>query len=275
MRFRAVTWLFVILVLGTGGAVADRNGWLTPAEGVILRLLVPIQASVRGFLQPGLDLLETAQRMGSLRAENDELKARIDELTGEVVRLREVEVENEQLRSELDYKRQNPGRQLLPARVIYRDPSNYVQAIVIDKGSDSGVAEGMTVISAGALVGKVTWVSPTLAKVLLIVDASSSVNATIQRSESRALGLVNGQPSSRLLMKYIPQTEAVKTNDIVITSGLGAGYPQGLLIGKIISVQRNDIEMFQEAVIEPAVRFGKLEQVQVITDFVPATLGVP
>jgi len=150
--------------------------------------------------------------------------------------------------------------------VIGRDPSPYFGTLVISAGADRGLKPNMPVISAGsALVGRVLQVSPRTAKVQLLGDVSSAVNAVIQ--STRATGLVRGQPDGSIVMDFIPQEEKVKKDDIVLTSGLGGDLPRALVIGTVTEVTKRDIDLFQSAALRPAVDLNRLEVLLVITNF--------
>jgi rod shape-determining protein MreC len=124
----------------------------------------------------------------------------------------------------------------------------------------------MPIITVGsALVGRVTQVNPRTAKVQLLMDVSSAVNALVQ--SSRATGLVKGQPDGTLVMDFIPLEEKVKPGDIVLTSGLGGELPRSLVIGTVTDVMKRDIDLFQSAALKPAVDLNRLEVVQVIMNF--------
>jgi rod shape-determining protein MreC len=142
---------------------------------------------------------------------------------------------------------------------------------VLNRGSSVGIQDGMTVQSTAGLVGRVVSLTPTTSRVLLINHPSSAVNAVIQGAPG-ATGQVLGQPDGRLVMRYIPQAETVKVNDIVVTSGLGGAFPKNVPIGRVVHLETRDVEMFQRAVIEPFVNFHKLSHVLVATGFVPVRL---
>ena len=125
----------------------------------------------------------------------------------------------------------------------------------------------MPVVTERGLVGRVHKVGPVSSTVLLITDPSSGVPALLQRN--RLVGVVNGRAGSEPVMDYIPQDADVSEGDLVITSGLGGGFPKNLVIGQIVAVHQRDYEMFQQATIRPTVDFDHLEFVQVITNFKP------
>jgi rod shape-determining protein MreC len=131
----------------------------------------------------------------------------------------------------------------------------------------------MPVVTPQGLVGRVTSVGIHWSKVLLIIDPSSSVSAVVQ--STRATGVVRGvtgDPNGSLVMKYVPQGEAIKVGDVILTSGLGGNFPKRLVIGEVIKVYKQDIELFQEAVIKPSVDFTRLEFVMVLKNYTPADI---
>ena len=193
-----------------------------------------------------------------------------DALTIENVQLKEVEAENQRLRRLLEFAKVNPGYDYrggeVIARVIGRDPSVYLDFIMIDLGEKHGVTPGMPVVTERGLVGRITALHDTTSEVLLITDVNSAVTALIQTS--RATGVVRGLAGGGLLLDQIPQDVEVHEGEIVITAGLGGNFPKNLVIGQISKVYQQDYEMFQQARVRPTVDFRNLEQVLVITNFV-------
>jgi rod shape-determining protein MreC len=153
------------------------------------------------------------------------------------------------------------------ARVISKNPSNYLASITLDLGAEHGIKPGMPVVTERGLVGRIYKVRPLSATVLLITDPSSGVPALIQRN--RLVGVVNGRAGSAPVMDYIPQDAEITVGDLIITSGLGGEFPKNLVIGQVVEVRQRDYEMFQQAMIRPTVNFDRLEFVQVITNFQP------
>jgi rod shape-determining protein MreC len=201
-----------------------------------------------------------------LREENRRLEAENSQLITENIHLKEFESENATLRDLLKFNRNNPNYVTLIADVIGRDPSPYLGSIIIGAGQDRGLKLGMPVITVGsALVGRVNQVNPRTAKVQLLMDVSSAVNALIQNS--RTTGLVKGQPDGTLVMDFIPLEEKVKPGDMVLTSGLGGELPRSLVIGTVTDVTRRDIDLFQSAALKPAMDLNRLQVVQVIMNF--------
>jgi rod shape-determining protein MreC len=266
------TVLIILILLSLAGVALDQNDDLQPIEDLALRFVIPIQAKLTAVANSVSDLTQTTRDIRELRRRNEELRSLADSLMIENVRLKEVEAENETLRRLLDFTQANPSHSYKAAeikgRVIGRDPSNFLSYLIIDAGSQQGIERGMPVVTERGLVGRIADVGSNWAKVMLIIDPSSSVNALIQ--SSRATGVIEGQVGGNLVMKYIPQEDTVNVNDIVLTSGLGGNFPKALIIGQVTTVYQHDIEMFQEAHIRPTVDFDELETVLVITNFLPA-----
>jgi len=122
----------------------------------------------------------------------------------------------------------------------------------------------MLVITWRGVVGRVNRVGPTSSKVLLITDTSSSIGGRVQGSESRVTGIIRGRPEGGLIMQRIPQEENLQTGDTVVTSDLGGVLPEGLVIGQIVQIRRKDVEVFQEAVIEPSSDMKALERLYLL-----------
>jgi len=125
----------------------------------------------------------------------------------------------------------------------------------------------MPVVTDRGLVGRIVDVHPYTSEILLIDDASSSVNAMTQTS--RAPGALRGRVGQDPLLDLIPPDVEVSIGEIVITSGLGSKFPKGVVIGQVVEIIQNDNQAFQQAVVRPTVDLNRLELVLVITSFPP------
>jgi rod shape-determining protein MreC len=264
VRRRNRSWLFVLVLLGVVGALLLAPGPAHEVEAVGSRFLEPIQAVVSGLFGQVEDVTSVVRRMAELSRQNDQYREEIDRLQSEIAGLRELEVENRDLRNLLGLKQRTGTGELLPATAISRDASAFVQAITLDKGSDAGVKEGMTIITWRGVVGRVSRVSPTSSKVLLINDTSSSISGRMQNSESRVTGIIRGLPDGNLIMQRIPQEETLQAGETVVTSDFGGLMPDGLVIGTIKEVRRKDVDVLQEAVILPSADMKRLERLYVL-----------
>lgn len=268
---RTLATFLIFLGLSAAFIVLDQYHRLQGLEDVGGAMLAPLQASATNVARPAAELARTVRDVAHLRAENEQLRKAIADLTRENIALRELATENQALRQQLGFARANPNLHLLPATIIGTDTNPLLAYAQVDRGTADGVREGMAVLSPeGALVGRVSRAGDHRASVLLILSPSSSVNALVQTKDARPTGVVDGQYDGRLVMHDIPQGEALSVGDLVLTSGLGGGFPRGLLIGRVAAVKRSDAAMFQEAQVTPAANFARLEAVSLVLNDLPA-----
>ena len=209
-------------------------------------------------------LFDTVQHASDLAVQNQTYRDEIDRLQAAIVQMRELEVENRDLRELLGLRERAPLGSLLSVDVIARDPLGPVQAVTIDRGSDDGIRTNLPVITWKGLVGRIVEANPTSAKVLLITDVNSAVSVRIQDPASRATGVIRGVGDGRLLLQYVPRTDLLRTGDVAITSGIGGIFPSGVLVGSVLQVRQRDVEVFQEALVEPAADMRNLERLYVL-----------
>jgi rod shape-determining protein MreC len=60
---------------------------------------------------------------------------------------------------------------------------------------------------------------------------------------------------------------------LVLTSGLGGGFPPDLIVGQVLNVRKRDADLFQQAIVQPVVDFTQLKIVLIITDFRPVDIA--
>jgi rod shape-determining protein MreC len=259
----------LLLVLGLIGFVLHRTGLLVPVEGLLIRVTTPVQEGISTVVTQFGELAQTARDLRNLRQRNAELEAENARLLLDIVRLKEIEHEAVLNRDLLNFAQTHASFDIQGAhvvgRVIGRDPSNLQRYITLDVGREAGIARNMPVVTNRGLVGRISDVGPGWSRVLLIIDASSLVNALTQ--STRASGLVQGVPDGSLTMRDILQADTVSVGDIVFTSGLGGNFPPQIPIGQITAVERQDYELYQTATVQPTVDFGHLEAAIIITDF--------
>jgi rod shape-determining protein MreC len=263
-RVRVIV-LILVLCLVLAWLILDSLSPSNPIRTVFSRIASPFQYALRWAGTPFRSITAGLESVQKLRDENASLRDENSRLRNQVILLQEAQIENENLRKELLFKSSVPSYQLLSAEVIGRDPSNLFQYLIIDRGTDDGVSVGLPVITADGLVGRISEVNPGSSKVMLLTDSSSSVSALIQRS--RATGMAQGYPGRGLILQYIPQADSVVVGDLVLTSGLGGRFPKRIVVGQVAEVIKQDVAMFKEARIIPAVSLESLESVMVVLSF--------
>lgn len=195
--------------------------------------------------------------------ENRRLKAQLARLQGDRTRMVELELENRRLADLLELK-EALGASAVAADVIGSDATGLARTLIIGGGARGGLKSNMAVISNEGVVGRLLAVSPTAAKVLRIDDHNSAVDVFDQRS--RARGIVAGVVDNGMVMKYVERIEDVRADDPIITSGLDGIFPRGLLVGHVSRVKRGGPGLFLTVEVTPAVNFGRLEEVMILTE---------
>jgi rod shape-determining protein MreC len=233
-----------------------------PVRGVILTVSSPFLKTFRIFSGGLSGFFEFIGSIGDLKSENEKLLEKNQELLAQNNRLKDAEKENQSLRKELDLAPRSKF-DLEASFVIAQDPQGLGNYFLIDKGEGAGIKTGMAaIISNGILVGQVTESYSNSAKVTLITDPSSTINAEVQSSGAK--GIVNGEYGLGLQMGMISQTEVLSEGDTVISSGLGGKIPRGLTIGKIGQVGQSPDKLFQTASVFPAIDVSGVRTVFII-----------
>ena len=249
----------------------SSNPFVRDIQNGVAFAFKPVQVAVGSIARDVSSIAGTIAEIDRLRQENAELRRENERLDAESRSAAELKRENEQLTGLLQL-RSGLQYQTLAVSVIARESSEARRAIVIDRGSDDGVATGMVVIAAGgALVGRITDVGPTFAHVVLISDATSTVIG--QLLNTTKTGKVIGQLGGALIMQDVDAAaevtigEEVFTAGIELEGGIRSPYPKGLLIGRVVDVARDPNEVVQTAFLEPAAPLDSLEFLLVITDY--------
>ncbi len=267
---RRVRWSIFIILAGTAVflTILDRTGNLDSALAFVRNPLATIISWTSDRTDSVVGVLDGPRDLQTARDEIARLQARVDNLERENEGLREIEGEYQLLLDIFNRVRQQPDFIRLTASVIGQDTSPSLRSIIIDKGSEDGIVVGMPVESARGLVGQVFRTTANSAQVVLITDNASSIPARL--GSSRATGLLRGGGlGGSVSIDWIDLQYEIAVGEVVLTSGLGGKFPQDMVIGRVIEVQRQEAELFQRAIVQPAVNFEALEIVLVITDFRP------
>ncbi|MDO8536133.1 MAG: rod shape-determining protein MreC [Candidatus Omnitrophota bacterium] len=203
-------------------------------------------------------LVERITPFAALREENKILHDRVDLLTRMAEETKAISDDNARLRNLLDFRKMIPYTSI-PAQVIGRDPSNWSNSLIIDKGSSSGIKTNMAVMSTRGLVGRIVETGKLSAKALLITDPNLKVGVLIRRN--RQGGILTGMPGDRCKIIYISLDSDVKAGDKVMTAGFGSVFPKGILIGEIEKVGKEEGRLYKYAILKPSQDLSRLEEV--------------
>jgi len=259
--FLLVAGVLALALSGSLGFISNNfNTFLISGQSWVSTRFVVIQ-----------DFLTVPRDVVALRQRNADLEAEVARLQAQVVQLQNSVSEADALAALVNFSRSNPESSYTAASVIGRDPSPFLRYLIIDKGSSNGLLRGMPVVTDQGLVGRVDAVISSAARVQLITDTSSAVNIRLEKAKKEAI--LTGTVSGDLTLDLVPQDVTLEPGDLVLTSGLGGGFPSDLIVGQVLNVRKRDADLFQQAIIQPVVDFSQLKIVLIITDFRPVDIA--
>ena len=249
-----------ILALALSGTFTTLSRWVTKPITAVQTWVSNQYQGVENFLSASQDIQAIRQQNTALEAENARMQAQIVELQQQLV-------EFEILSALLEFARANPEHQYIGASIIGRDPSPFLNYIIINRGADDGLRRGMPVVTQNGLAGRVVQVTASAARVSLITDPVTRINVRVEPSRSAAV--LTGSITGDITLEQIPQDADVNPGNLILTSGLGGNYPANIIVGQITSVRSRENALFQSASVQPVTDFSDLSIVLVITNFEP------
>ncbi len=234
-------------------------GVLTPLRQGVQTVLFPVVSMLsvpRDLFFWAGDRLDATLHLLRREAALEEREAQGAEST---LLIEQLEKENTALRALLDL-RSAIRHKTLAAEISHQSRDVFGKRVVIDRGSQHGVAVGHPVINAQGVVGQVVRVSPITAEVSLLNDPSLTIPVSFSRTGVRTLATGDGQ---RLVLKYLNVDADVEVGDLLVTSGLDGVYPSGLPVAKIDRIERATGQ-FARAAASPSAPVAPTRQVVVI-----------
>ncbi|MBD0289948.1 MAG: rod shape-determining protein MreC [Thermoleophilia bacterium] len=273
MRARAVAVVLVLLSLAllTVYFREASGGPLHAAQRIAVSVLAPFEVAAERVARPFRDAYGWAGDVLSAKDENAELRQQVRELRAQAIENETAARENRELRALLEY-REGPrfpdGFDAVATRIIVQPQNVFRQEVVVAAGSSAAVRSGDPVVADDGLVGTVTEVAATSAKVQLLTDQQSAASAFVP--ETQAAGVVlHGASDNALILDRVPKDELVEKGDVVVTAGSRIAeypslYPRGIPICVVASVSQRDIDAFKTIQCVPLVDFDALHQVIVL-----------
>jgi rod shape-determining protein MreC len=235
-----------------------------PAYGpgrIAISIVAPFQKIIVGTTRFFRDIWEHYFFLVAVVEENEILHQQLRKARALNHQNQETLLANDRLRQLLNLQKEIP-QPMIAAQVVGKDPSPWFQSIVVDKGRSDGVAKGQPVINPQGIVGLVIDATRHFAKVMLITDPNSSVDALIQTS--RARGIVKGGTSGYCVLNYVLRKHHLVEGQVVVSSGMDRVFPKGLPIGAVTTIVKEEAGIFQEVTVNPYVDFERLEEVMIV-----------
>lgn len=234
------------------------------------KLLTDFRFYVESALYPVLVFADSPHSMGRLVStqfkthselikENEHLSTENFMQRADILKLKDLETENQALRKLLNSPTRNNTKRLF-AEVIDVDSDPYLNRVIVNRGSTANVYEGMPVITDLGLVGQVINVNYTYSRVLLLTDPNCSIPVVDQRSSVRAISSGSGS-HGEIVINNVPRSADVKKGDLLFTSGIGGIYPKGYPVAEVTSVGISDSQPFAAIKAKPLVDTEKMRYV--------------
>lgn len=263
--------LFILTILCTGLIVLtfNTNFLSAPISAVGGFIIVPLQEGISKAGSWINTRSEELQQIRSLLRENEELKAQVDELTMENIRLQQDRYELTNLRELYDLDGQYDDYDKVGARIIAKDSGNWFHSFVIDKGYEDGLAIDMNVMAGSGLVGRIIDAGPHWSKVMTIIADNSNVSGMVLSTSDNLI--VSGDLELYAdgvigFEKLVDSADRVVEGDKIVTSNVSDKYLPGILIGYLSTINIDSNNLTKSGLITPAVDFEHLEEVLVITE---------
>lgn len=248
-------------------AMLSQQSWAAGARGAARSALAPAEELMTSAASQVERLASGFGDVARLRAENARLRAADEALRRQVVELNVAAKENASLRQALDFQKAS-GHHVVAAEIIGAGPDGFSRTMEVDRGTADGVRPGMVVVTGAGLLGRVREAGPHAAVVQTLADSQSRVNVYL--STSNLQGTLSGGPTALQLELQHTLGVVASSGEWALTSGVGGGYPRGLVVGEVASVTRRDAATTDLAQVAWVNDPSSLTFVLVITDFQPS-----
>lgn len=256
-------------LLGTVAAVClllltlQMRGYMGGATDGLAVVTTPVQTVFARINRAAFGLWATYVDWKTVRTENLRLRQEAQRLRVDALQVSEVHEENRRLRRLLGLRTALPI-ETVAGEVIAREWGGWVRSLTVNRGRDDNVARMTAVIVPEGLIGRVVDVRPGSSVIQVLTDPASTVGGHMIRT--RTQGIVEGDARGTLRFKYLSREGTdVQVGDVVVTSGVGGLFPRGIPVGRVRAVDNRGSALFSFAQLAPAVDFGKLDHVLLVT----------
>jgi rod shape-determining protein MreC len=265
-RARSTRLLVIGLVLASLMTITldFRGGESGPLAGLgrtALGVVSPLQEAVSNVFRPVTDFIQGVTSIGSLRAENEQLRDEVRVLSRQQQEYLTLLRENREIKRLLGLS-ERLQLSTIGAEVIGESPSNFEYSVVINRGADDGLQPDMPVIGPEGLVGRVARVSGSSAIVLLIIDPESAVG--VRLAASGETGVLVGRREHDLRLDLVDPGTTVRPGEPVETSGLGGIFPAGIPVGVVSVATGDQSSLVKQVFVRPNVDFSRYPLLAVV-----------
>src|SRR5208283_1125425 len=241
--------LYSLLALGLM-IVDKRYDHLGKIRRMLSIVAYPVQVAVESPFEGWHWFRESITTRDALRADKAQLEAQLRVAQFRLQRYEALEAESLRLRALRDATAGVSSR-FVVGDIMDVDLDAFRARVLVDKGARDGVFVGQAVLDSGGVFGQVARVEQLTSEVILISDSAHAIPVQINRNGLRTIAVGTGD-SSRLKLPYLPTSADVIAGDLLVTSGLGGGFPAGYPVGTIAEVKRDPAQSLADVDVRPA-----------------------
>lgn len=261
----AIMTFFCVSAIVATLASGVTSASLQEAAGLII---VPFEKSIASIGQWMTGVQNSFREKEDLIQQNKELQTTVDTLTEQNNVLLQDQAELARLEQLYKLDEEYTDYPKVAARIISKDPGNWYDTFMINRGSNDGIRVDNNVIAGKGLVGIVTEVGSNWATVRSIIDDSSNVSAMTVSTDD--ICVVEGDleliDEGKLRFSQLYDREdKVSVGERIVTSNISDKYVEGLFIGYVSEIELDTNNLTKTGTLVTPVDFQHLKDVFVIT----------
>jgi rod shape-determining protein MreC len=253
--------LYSLLALGLI-IVDKRYDHLGKIRRVLSIVAYPVQIAVASPFQGWDWFRESVSSRGALRVDKTRLEAELRLAQFRLQRYEALEAESQRLRALRDSTADVTDRFVI-GDVMDVDLDAFRERVLVDKGGQDGVFVGQAVLDAGGVFGQVARVGQLTSEVILVSDATHAIPVQVNRNGLRTIAVGTGD-MGRLKLPYLPTSADVVAGDLLVTSGLGGGFPAGYPVGTVAEVKRDPAQSLADVDVKPAAALDRSRELMFV-----------
>ena len=222
----------------------------------------PVQIAVASPFQGWDWFRESVSSRETLRADKAKLEAELRLANFRLQRYEALEAESQRLRA-LRENTAGVANRFIIGNIMDLDIDAFRERVLVDKGARDGVFVGQAVLDAGGVFGQVARVEELTSEVILVSDGTHAIPVQINRNGLRTIAVGTGD-MTRLKLPYLSTSADVIAGDLLVTSGLGGGFPAGYPVGTITDVKRDPAQSLAEVDVRPAAALDRSREVMFV-----------
>jgi rod shape-determining protein MreC len=253
--------LYSLLALGLI-IVDKRYDQLGQIRRFLSVVAYPVQVAVASPFEGWDWFRESVTTRDALRADKSRLEADLRLAQFRLQRYAALEAETERLRA-LRESTADVTDHFVIGKIMHLDLDAFRERVLVDKGAHDGVYVGQAVVDSGGVFGQVARVGQLTSEVILVSDAAHAIPVQINRNGLRTIAVGTGD-TGRLKLPYLPTSADVAVGDLILTSGLGGGFPAGYPVGTIAEIRRDPAQSLAEVEVKPAAALDRSRELMLV-----------